>query len=198
MRFSVQSFLFYFWQNMKGVDVLHHNFVCYVSAQVPLRLDALKEEVVSAVLLSFEKPIGTLTTTQQHSLIAGLLDTHYANLQEALLANKNYLKKVGKKKVRGGEVYEYQIDLRAIIKICKEIRVKSDCELIAELIDRDVFCVGSKKFVSLRKIQKLIYHFYGQVFAWRRIDEAFQELMRRDLINGPNGFRYRYGREVRT
>ena len=198
MRFSVQSFLFYFGQNMKGVDVLHHNFVCYVSAQVPLRLDALKEEVVSAVLLSFEKPIGTLTTTQQHSLIAGLLDTHYANLQEALLANKNYLKKVGKKKVRGGEVYEYQIDLRAIIKICKEIRVKSDCELIAELIDRDVFCVGSKKFVSLRKIQKLIYHFYGQVFAWRRIDEAFQELMRRDLINGPNGFRYRYGREVRT
>ena len=201
MRFHIPSFLTHLEHCLPdGVDCVHHHYICYLFSGIPLRMDFLKRAVIDAVVLSYEKPIGTLTSTEQRSVIGGLLDAHYETLEKTLSGKNTYLKKAGEKQQNRRESprYEYQINLRILIKMLKDIRIEHDIHLIEELIHDDLFTIDGKKFVSLRKLEKLIFYHTGQAFSWRRIDEALHELQRRNVINGPNGFRYRFGREVRT
>lgn len=200
MRFHVPSFLHYMESNLPSDSMLvHHHYICYVMSALPLRMDFLKESILDAVLLTFEKPIGTLDSAEQRSVIEGLTDEHWEILRKALSEKNTYLKKAREKKRNRGEViHEYQINLRLIMKILREVRLSHDCGLIQELIQNEVFTIDGKRFISLRKLEKLIFYHTGKAFSIRRIDEALHELQRQKVVNGPNGFRYRYGREVRV
>ena len=200
MRFHIPSFLHYIQSSLPAdAALVHHHYICYVMSAVPIRMDFLKECILDAVLSSFEKPIGTLDRTEQRSVIEGLTDDHWEILRKALSEKNTYLKKAKEKKQNRGEaLHEYQINLRLVMKILREVRLSYDCTLIQDLIQDEIFTIEGKRFISLRKLEKLIFYHTGKAFSIRRIDEALHELQRQKVVNGPNGFRYRYGREVRV
>lgn len=201
MRFHIPSFLHYMKSNLpEDCALVHHHYICYVMSAIPLRMDFLQDSILAAVLLSFETPIGTLDSAEQRSLIEGLTDAHWEKLKEALSEKDTYLKKAGGKKQNRGEppLYKYQINVRLLMKILKAARLAHDCDLIQQLIQEELFTIDGKRFVSLRKLEKLLFYHTGKAFSMRRIDEALHVLQRQKVINGPNGFRYRYGREVKS
>lgn len=201
MRFHVPSFLYYLERGLPSdIAITHHYYVCYVMSSYPIKMDMLQETIIDALYSSFESPIGTPQSTEERSLIGGLLDEHWETLERTLRERNTYLKKGAVKRVCRGEVtlYEYQVNLRILMKICKEARLEYDTRLIAELIDAELFDVKGRQFVSLRKMEKLIYSHTGKAYSKRRINEAFQHLESQKKIHKLNGFRHIFGREVRV
>ena len=201
MRFHVPSFLHHLERMLPGdIVITHHHYICYVLSAYPIKMDKLQESVIDALYLSFEQPIGTPDRTEARSLIGGLLDEHWETLEGTLKEHNTYLKKAAHRRINRGEVtiHEYQINLRILMKTVKDVRLSFDTRLIAELIDAELFDVKGRKFVSLRKMEKLIFSHTGKAYSKRRIDEAFQHLESQKKIHKLNGFRHIFGREVRT
>lgn len=201
MRFHIPSFLHHLEQILPGdVVIAHHQYICYVLSPVPIDFSVLRGDIIDAIILSFEHPIGTPDRTEQRSLIGGLLDEHWEALEKTLKEQNTYLRKAPPKRINRGEVtiHEFQINLRILMKLVKETRLAYDTRLIVDLIDSELFDVRGRKFVSLRKMEKLIYYHTGKAYSKRRIDEAFQHLEAQKKIHKLNGFRRIFGREVRT
>lgn len=191
MKFHIPSFLHYIHVGLpQDVAMVHHHYIIYLVSFYPLRQDFLQELICRAVIDTFETPLGTPDGTEERSLIEGLLDTHQETLCETLYDLNTYLTKITKHAPRAGEKirHEYQIDLREIMRIVKEVRLNEDLSLIWDLIRNDYF-------VSIRLLEKKIFINTGKAFSKRRISEALTELERQNLVKS-NGHLRTYGREV--
>jgi hypothetical protein len=178
MRLHIPSFLHYLQCHVPlDIAILHHHYIVYLFSQTPVRLDFLQEMIAETVIRSCCEPIGTLTSTEEQSVLKTPIATHLETLSETLLREKTYLAFYRQKPGEGGgEVrYEYRVNLRKIQALIQAVRLQEDIKLIRQLIQGDYY-------TSLRLLAHKVYFNTGRVFSRKRLETAVLSLEAQGIL----------------
>ena len=194
MRFHSPSFLHYLEFGLPlDVAFMHHRNTVYVLAKAPLRVEFLQELVAETVQRSILEPVGTLTQTEERSLFSTPPEPHVEALCQALLKDREYIRKTQVKRGEGGGEgtrYEYQIDLAAVNRIVQRVRLEEDARLVRSLIAGDAF-------TSIRIARKKVNLAIGRDFSKVRLEKALKHLEMLGVLARPKKNRLQsIGREV--